>query len=438
MNTQSSKAGVVIVGASVAGCAAAIAFAKKGVPVTLIEKRSNADFHKPICTHFIQPCSVEAWKKLDMYDALMTAGGVKNTIAISTRWGWIPNAPIDEEHAINMRRLTLDPMIRQKAISTPGVTLVGGSRVVALTVDESQRVVGVSAEKVSGGGRVDYPCSLVIAADGRESEIAELAQVKTREWVNNRFSCFAFFRGIPNESRTVSRMWMLDPYIAYQFPNDGDTTLIALMPTKDRVDDFKDDRDRSFREIVRNLPDAPDIENAERLGEYRINTKNSMLLREKPPAGLALVGDAFITTDPLHGFGISWGILSSIQLAEYAADAVLGGRKESIDRSVERYHRDRQREVWGHFKIMADMARAEPMPKPQQILFSAATRDDTMATIVQRFLAGLTGTSELLSPFTMVRAISANVRHAVRKRLKRESTPRTGKLQDTLLSSEET
>lgn len=417
MSTLShGKSGVVIVGASVAGCAAAIRFAQANIPVTLVEKRGQVEAHKPICTHFIQPCSVPAWKKLGLYDDLTAAGAIKNTIAISTKWGWIENAPIDEQHAFNVRRVTLDPLIRQRAIATPGVTYLPGVNVDKVNV-VAGRVVGISGRRVVDGAQVDLACELLVAADGRESEVAHLAGVRQKEWENQRFSCFGFFQGIPEESRSMSRMWMLEPYIAYQFPNDGDTTLIALMPTKDRMADFKVDRDRNFREIVRALPDAPDIDNAIQVGEYRLNSRNSLLVRSHPPAGMALIGDAFMTSDPLHGFGISWGVMSAIDLVDELSSVFHQGSLRAIDRSLARYHSVRRRELWGHFKIMIEMAGARPMIMPQQILFSAATRDQKMASIIQRFLAGQSGTQELLSPITMARAIAVNAKHALRKRM---------------------
>jgi 2-polyprenyl-6-methoxyphenol hydroxylase-like FAD-dependent oxidoreductase len=421
MNSNASHPGVVIVGASVSGCAAAILFAQRAIPVTLIEKRSALDHHKPICTHYIQPCSIEAWRRIGMYEVISESGGIKNTIAISTKWGWIPNSALGAEHAFNVRRQTLDPLLREKAASTPGVSLVRGVRFTGVQLDSTGRVKAVVCEPVNEKKEIIIPCSLLVGADGRESGVAKAAGAVTREWENRRFSCFTFFRGIPGESRTTSRMWLLDPYIAYQFPNDGDTTLIAIMPTKDRLEDFKRDRDARFREIVRHIPDAPDLEHAERLVEYRMNFKNSMLLRTSIPRGVALIGDAYITTDPLHGFGISWGLMSACHLIDAIA-AGSGTAPADLDQAVGVYHESWKRHVWSHFAIMADMAGARPMPKAQQMLFSSATRDAKMAQIVQRFLAGVSGTSELMSAFTMARAATVNIRHVLSRRVSKTAS----------------
>ena len=49
---------VAVVGASIAGCTAATLFARRGASVALIERHSDPNAHKVLCTHFIQPSAV--------------------------------------------------------------------------------------------------------------------------------------------------------------------------------------------------------------------------------------------------------------------------------------------------------------------------------------------------------------------------------------------
>ncbi len=51
---RQSQYDVAIVGASLAGCAAAILFAREGLRVALIERHKNPTAYKTLCTHFIQ------------------------------------------------------------------------------------------------------------------------------------------------------------------------------------------------------------------------------------------------------------------------------------------------------------------------------------------------------------------------------------------------
>jgi 2-polyprenyl-6-methoxyphenol hydroxylase-like FAD-dependent oxidoreductase len=56
---------VAMVGASIAGCAAATLFARRGARVALIERRSDPDAYKTLCTHFIQPSAVPTMERRD-------------------------------------------------------------------------------------------------------------------------------------------------------------------------------------------------------------------------------------------------------------------------------------------------------------------------------------------------------------------------------------
>src|SRR4051812_50119106 len=65
----------VIVGASLAGCATAIALGRGGARVALAEKRPDPGAFKRICSHFIQASAVPALERLEPLEPIMQAGG---------------------------------------------------------------------------------------------------------------------------------------------------------------------------------------------------------------------------------------------------------------------------------------------------------------------------------------------------------------------------
>jgi len=69
---------VAIVGASIAGCTAAILFASQGLRVALIERHADLDAYKVLCTHFIQPNATPTIQRLGIAAALEAAGAVRN------------------------------------------------------------------------------------------------------------------------------------------------------------------------------------------------------------------------------------------------------------------------------------------------------------------------------------------------------------------------
>ncbi len=53
-----------VVGASIAGCTAAILLARDGASVALIGRHNDPDAYKALCTHFIQPSACRPWRGL--------------------------------------------------------------------------------------------------------------------------------------------------------------------------------------------------------------------------------------------------------------------------------------------------------------------------------------------------------------------------------------
>ncbi len=61
---------VAIVGASIAGCTAAIFFARNGARVALIERDPDPAAYKKICTHLILPSATPTIERLGLADAI--------------------------------------------------------------------------------------------------------------------------------------------------------------------------------------------------------------------------------------------------------------------------------------------------------------------------------------------------------------------------------
>ena len=141
----------VVVGGSLAGCAAARLLALRGARVAVVEKRPELDAHKVICTHNIQAGAVPTIERLGIGPAIREAGAVHAQSDIWTRYGWI-RPPDRGLHSLNLRRSVLDPIVRRQAIETPGVEYLPGLTAVGLEGD--RQVKGV---RVSGQGDKERP-----------------------------------------------------------------------------------------------------------------------------------------------------------------------------------------------------------------------------------------------------------------------------------------
>ncbi|MCX5389020.1 NAD(P)/FAD-dependent oxidoreductase [Streptomyces sp. NBC_00094] len=400
---------VVISGGSLAGCAAAILLARRGVRVALLERRSDPETYKVLCTHSLTACAYPVLDELGLVPALEKAGAVRNEARWYTRWGWIepkaaPGGP-ELPYAYNIRRSTLDPLIRSHAAGTPGVDLLLGHQVTGL-VREAGRTVGVRASTPQGEREIR--ARLVVGADGKDSAVAKFAEIPARVYENGRFGYLAHFRDLPLHGG-IGQTWFLEPDMAYAFPNDDGVTVLAVLPDKKRLPDFREDLEGSFLDFVRALPEAPPIDSAERVSKI-IGMVDYPLHSRKPTApGVALLGDAALTGDPLWGVGCGWALQSATWLTEAVAAAATG--RGDLDRSLAAYARVHRRRLRGHAYLGADFAKGRPFNPMERLMFSAAARDASLARHMHLFGSRLIGPLRFLNPLALAKASVVNIRH---------------------------
>jgi flavin-dependent dehydrogenase len=401
---------VVISGASIAGSAAAMLLARRGARVALLERRSDPAAHKVLCTHYLQPCAYPVLDELGLIEDLEKVGAVRNEARWYTRWGWIepkaaPGGP-ELPYAYNVRRSTLDPLMRRRAAETPGVDLLLGHTVTGL-VKENGRTVGV---RVTGreAGDSEIRARLVVGADGKDSAVAKFADVPGRTFTNGRFSYFAHFRDLPLKDG-ITHSWFLEPDMAYAMPNDDGVTVVAVIPDKKRLPAFREDLEGAFLQFVRQLPEAPPIDRAQRITKVT-GTVNYPLHSRRPTApGVALIGDAALCGDPLWGVGCGWALESAQWLAESTGDAVTG--RGDLAAALTAYRRRHRKALGGHQHLAADYARSRPFNPFERLMFSAAARDEAMARHMHMFASRLIGPLRFLNPVALARASAVNLRH---------------------------
>src|SRR6266446_5318399 len=198
MSTSGRDYDAVVVGASLAGCSAAILLARTGARVALLERKPDPDAFKRMCSHFIQSSAVPAIERLGLLEPIEQAGGARSRIRLWGRSGWIEPSPKSTlPAAVNIRREVLDPMLREMAAETPGVDLVMGVTAKEVLTD-GDRISGVEViDRQRSSRRIT--ARLVVGADGRDSTLAELADVPRKIHPHGRFAYAAYFEGPPPE-----------------------------------------------------------------------------------------------------------------------------------------------------------------------------------------------------------------------------------------------
>lgn len=402
---------VAVVGASIAGCTAATLYAKQGARVALIERHASPDAYKTVCTHFVQASAVPTIERLGLRGPLKAAGAVETRGELWTRWGWIqppPNAGLPA--SLNVRRETLDPLLRRLAAETSGVDFMPGLTVDRLRHDNGS-VAGIEAEDRRRRRR-SLSARLVVAADGRDSRVGELAGVKTRTKANQRFGYWAYYRDVPLSSGPRAQLWFLDPDMAYAFPTDGGLTLLACMPTKEKLPQFRANVEQAFTEFIGALPDAPPIGEGERVSKVLGKLNTPSVARGPIGPGLAFVGDAALGSDPLWGVGCGWAFQSAEWLAEATAAAAVG--EDDLGRALRRYRRRHRKGLLMHELLIRDYSSGRKLQPAERLLFSAAARDPGLAATMEAFGTRSVPARTVLSPRTLARAARINARHRLR------------------------
>ncbi|HEY7829382.1 MAG TPA: NAD(P)/FAD-dependent oxidoreductase [Solirubrobacteraceae bacterium] len=403
---------VAVAGASLAGCTTAILLAKAGARVALVEQRPDANAFKRICTHYIQSSAVPTLERMGLLERMMQAGAVRGRARLWTRWGWIdPPARSTVPSGVNLRREKLDPMIRQLAAETPGVDLILGHTVQEL-VREGGTVCGLKARN-SQGETLTLRARLVVGADGRDSRVAKLAEVSTKTVRHGRFAYGGYFEGPPPVTAPDPALWLLDPHMAAAFPTDSGLIFYAVMPTKDRLPEFRADPEAALKAFVSAVPEAPPILASRLFGEVTGKIDMTNVIHKPTAPGLALTGDAAGALDPLWGVGCGFAFQSSEWLADSVAPALTGA--ESLEQGLERYRRRHARGLRGHTMTILDYSSGRKLNPGERMLFSAATYDERTARVFEAFGSRNIGPVRMLATGVPL-AVVAQARHSISRR----------------------
>jgi flavin-dependent dehydrogenase len=382
-----------VVGASLAGCAAAILLARSGARVALVEKSADPAAFKRICSHYIQPEALPTLDRLGLLDPILAAGGL-----LSPLRAWTPEGLIDPpaERAgagVNLRRERLDPLVREAAAATPGVELMPGLSAERL-LREGDAVAGLAARDRDGAERL-LRAPLTVGADGRGSQVAALAGADRRTRPHGRVVYAGYYEGAYPEGDARARVWFMDPHCGIAFRTDSGLTICGVMPTADRLPEFRADPEAAVAGFFAALPEAPDLDPGRRIGPMLGKVDMTIRIRRQTMPGLALVGDAALAADPLFGIGCGWALRSAEWMAESVAPALAGA--EPLDRGLARYRRRHRLRIGPRAAAIHDYSTGRPMYRAERGFYRAAARDPKVAGAFGRLVGGQIGPGRMMA-----------------------------------------
>jgi flavin-dependent dehydrogenase len=385
---------VAIVGASLAGCTAAILLARAGARVALIEKSPDPNAYKHVCSHFIQASAVPTIERLGLYEPILAAGGLRSRFHSWTRWGWIEPTEDPGAYCLNLRRELLDPMLREKAATQPGVELMLGQRAGQL-LREGEACRGVVVHDREGNQR-KIEAKLTVGADGRDSAVAAMAAVKDKTLPHDRLAYGGYFEGPKPRFWPDGAVWLLDPDMAAAFPTDGGLVFYIAMVHKDRAPEFKQDAERALVDHVAGVPEPPPIRASRLVGTPTGKIDMPNRIRGPIAPGLALIGDAALATDPLFGVGCGFAFQSGEWLADSVSPALRG--IEPLENGLRRYRKRHRRQLGMHARLIHDYSTGRKFDLSERLMISTAARDPRAAALFESVGTRRRRPQEMLAP----------------------------------------
>jgi 2-polyprenyl-6-methoxyphenol hydroxylase-like FAD-dependent oxidoreductase len=312
---------------------------------------------------------------------------------------------------VNLRREVLDPLIRETAAQTTGVDLFLGHTVRELLHD-GDSICGALARD-SAGAELRLRSKLLVGADGRGSRVAKLSGVKAKTVPHGRIAYGGYFEGPPPAGSPDASFWLLDPDMAAAFPTDSGLTFYAVMPVKERAEEFRDDPAKALVEMLQGVPDPPPIASSRMVQSPQGKLDMTNVANTPTAPGLALVGDAALAIDPLWGVGCGWALQSAEWLADGVSASLAGS--EPLGEGLKRYRRRHARALRGHAAMIYDYAGGRKFNAPERLLFSAATYDDGVAAVMEAFGTRNIGPGRMMLS-GMPRALLARTRRGLSRR----------------------
>ncbi len=308
------KYDIVITGASIAGASCAIALAREGYRILLLDQ-AFFPRDKP-CGEGIMPQGVQILAELGLLPEILAAGGTKiRGMRYRNRQGVVAEADFPPgadgiSFGVVMRRYRLDHLLLQRAKSFPNITVREGFRVVEV-VQKDQVVKGVAGHPVdSATQRHVFYAPLTIGADGRSSVFHTACGLTKTYLRRRRFGVTGHLKRVEGISSYVEVLSHSDGEI-YIAPCGKNISLVALLLEARAMKFFKDDlagRYMSFLSGVKGFSER--ISTSELIPPVFATGPLGFTVEPCYRPGLLLVGDSAGFLDPITGEGMTLALKS--------------------------------------------------------------------------------------------------------------------------------
>jgi len=312
---------VAIVGAGPAGSSAAIALARRGYDVVLIDKQQFP--REKLCGDFVNPINWPVFENLSVAEGVLAQPhGEVSGFRITACSGEAAEtsfkaAPQQRAIGLGLRRAFLDQVLVERAAEL-GVSVRLGSRVEGLIRAEQAWRVALGTEEI-------LRAKLIIGADGRNSWVAQHLGMNTSSSTHGRSIGFQTRLRSPDAAQGKIEIHLFPGgYAGLVALGDGTVSLglaidRATLP-RARIADFL---------LAECLPQNPHLKGilsrSERVAELRSAYPVYFPRRRCYTDGAVLAGDAARVSEPISGEGVFFAMQSGLLAADTLDQALRSG-----------------------------------------------------------------------------------------------------------------
>jgi len=412
--SASYDADVIVVGAGPGGSSAAHHLAQSGLDVLLLEK--TAFPREKVCGDGLTPRAVKSLVRLGI-DTGPDNGFIRNRglriigggMRLELPWPELSSYP---DYGLVRPRLDFDELI-VRAAQKAGARLQELSNVTGPLLDDSGRVVGVTAKVGPDKLERTYRAPLVIAADGSSARLALSLGVQKRDDRPMGVAVRRYFES-PRHNDDMLESWLelkgddgsLLPGYGWVFGVGDGTSNVGLGILNTTNAWQKTDYKKLLSDWTGGMPAAWQYDEEHATGPVRGGALPMGFSRTPHyTRGLLLVGDAGGAVNPFNGEGIPYAMESGLLAAEVAAQALARPDGPQRERALQGYPQAMKQEYGGYYTLgrvfvtlignphVMSLATRHGLPRPLLMKFTlkmlANLRDPRGGDALDRVINGL-------------------------------------------------
>ena len=318
-----AKFDVAVIGAGPSGSATAIALARRGYAVALVDKERFP--REKLCGDFVNPINLPIFRALGVEQQILAAEHERITAFRVTSFAGaevevpLPSKSGQAVFGLGLRRAILDHILLRKAESE-NATVLQGSTIRDLKRDSQGWLFQVNRLD----GREELRAKVLIGADGRNSWVAHRLGLSGLAAMRGRSIGFQLYLRIPNGVDGRVEIHLFRGGYAGLIGLGGDAVNLCLAVDKRKLSHHRSVEFLLESCLPQNLHLKEILRRSAREGEARSTYPVYFPPRRSFDNGVLLVGDAARVNEPVTGEGIYFALKSG----QFAA--------ETVDRALRR------------------------------------------------------------------------------------------------------